>query len=47
MQVFLGIDWSHTHHDACWPARGHLESLDRAAYVEGLTQLDSARAQLG
>ncbi len=49
MPVFLGIDWSHTHHDACWlDERGHvLSRLTVPHSVEGLTQLDSARAQLG
>jgi transposase len=49
MQIFLGIDWSHTHHDACWlDERGHvLSRLTVPHSVEGLTQLDRARAQLG
>ena len=49
MHVFLGIDWSHTHHDACWlDERGHvLSRLTVPHTVEGLTQLDGAREQLG
>ena len=49
MPVFLGIDWSHTHHDACWlDARGHvLSRLTVPHTVEGLTQLDGAHEQLG
>ena len=48
MQVFLGIDWSHTHHDACWlAARGQaLSRLTVPQTVEGLTQLDRACQQL-
>ena len=42
MQVFLGIDWSHTHHDACWlNERGQvLNRLTVPHTLEGLTQLD-------
>ena len=49
MQVFLGIDWSHTHHDACFlNERGQVLSrvtVDHTA--DGLGQLDRAREQLG
>jgi len=49
MQVFLGLDWSHTHHDACWlDERGHvLSRLTVPHTAEGLAQLDQARVQLG
>jgi transposase len=49
MQIFLGLDWSHTHHDACWlDERGHILSrLTVPHTVEGLAQLDGAREQLG
>lgn len=49
MQVFLGIDWSHTHHDACWlDERGHvLSRLTVSHSPEGLAQLEKARDQLG
>jgi transposase len=48
MQVFLGIDWSHTHHDACWlNERGQaLSRLTVPHSVEGLAQLDKALEQL-
>jgi len=49
MQVFLGIDWSHTHHDACFlDERGQV--LNRVTVehtADGLGQLDRAREQLG
>ena len=49
MQVFLGLDWSHTHHDGCWlDERGHVLSRVTVPHTaEGLAQLDQARAQLG
>lgn len=49
MHVYLGIDWSHTHHDACWlDERGHILSrLTVPHTAQGLMQLDQARAQLG
>ena len=49
MQVFLGLDWSHTHHDACWlDERGHvLSRLTVLHSADGLAQLDRAREQLG
>ncbi len=49
MQVFLGIDWSHTHHDACWlNERGQvLNRLTIPHTLDGLTQLDRAGQQLG
>jgi len=49
MQVFLGIDWSHTHHDACFlNERGQvLSRLTVEHSVDGLAQLDQAREQLG
>ena len=49
MQVFLGIDWSHTHHDACFlNTGGHtLSRLTVAHSAEGLVQLDQASQQLG
>jgi transposase len=49
MQVFLGIDWSHTHHDACWlNERGQvLSRLTVPHTLEGLIQLDRACQQLG
>jgi len=49
MQVFFGIDWSHTHHDACFlEARGQvLSRLTVKHTTEGLAQLDRAREQLG
>jgi hypothetical protein len=49
MEVFLGIDGSHTHHDACWlNARGQvLSCLTVPHAMEGLTQLDRACQQLG
>jgi len=58
MQVFLGIDWSHTHHDACFlDERGQVLSRVRVEHTAvglpsqrsggGLLQLDRARAQLG
>lgn len=49
MQIFLGIDWSHTHHDACFRnERGHvLSRLTVPHTADGLAQLDQARQQLG
>jgi len=49
MQVFLGIDWSHTHHDACFlNERGQvLSRLTVPHATDGLAQLDQAREQLG
>lgn len=49
MQVFLGIDWSHTHHDGCFlDERGQVLSRVRVEHTaDGLAQLDQARAQLG
>ena len=49
MQVFLGIDWSHTHHDACWlDERGQvLSRLTVPHTAGGLAQLETGREQLG
>src|SRR6476659_2447908 len=49
MQVFFGIDWSHTHHDACFlDAQGQVLSRVSVAHTaDGLVQLDRARQQLG
>ena len=49
MQIFLGIDWSHTHHDACFlNERGQvLSRLTVPHTAEGLSQLDQVRTQLG
>jgi transposase len=49
MQVFLGIDWSHTHHDACFLDEGGqaLSRLTVPHTADGLAQLDQARRQLG
>ncbi len=49
MQIFLGIDWSHTHHDACClDERGQVLSRVRVEHTAaGLAQLDQARDQLG
>jgi len=49
MQVFFGIDWGHTHHDACFlDARGQvLSRLSVAHTADGLSHLDQAREQLG
>jgi transposase len=49
MQVYGGIDWSHTHHDACWlNERGQvLSRLTVPHTAAGLAQLDQARQQLG
>ena len=49
MEIFLGIDWSHTHHDACWlNERGQvLSRLTIPHTPEGLIQLDVACQQLG
>lgn len=49
MQVFLGIDWGHTQHDACFMnARGQvLSRLTIKHSTDGLGELDQARAQLG
>ena len=49
MQIFLGIDWSHTHHDACFlDERGQVLSRVTVEHTaEGLAHLDRAREQLG
>lgn len=49
MQIFLGIDWSHTHHDACFLNEGGqvLSRLSVPHTADGLRQLDQARTQLG
>lgn len=49
MKVFLGIDWSHTHHDACWlDERGNvLSRLTVPHSADGLGQLEIGREQLG
>ena len=46
MHVFFGIDWSHTHHEACFlDQRGQvLSRLTGAHTVDGLTQLARAPA---
>jgi len=49
MQVFFGIDWGHSHHDACFlDERGQVLSRLTVTHTpDGLTQLDRAREQLG
>jgi len=49
MQVFLGMDWSHTHHDACWlNERGQVLSRLTVAHTPArLAQLDGAHQPLG
>ena len=49
MQVFLGIDWGHSHHDACFlNAHGQvLSQLTLEHTAEGLTKLEQPRTQLG
>lgn len=49
MQVFLGIDWGHSHHDACFlNAHGQvLSQLTLEHTAEGLAKLEQARTQLG
>lgn len=49
MHIFLGIDWSHTHHEACFlNERGQvLSRLTVPHTAAGLRQLDQARSQLG
>ena len=49
MQVFFGIDWGHSHHDACFlDERGQVLSRVSVAHTaDGLVQLDRARQQLG
>jgi len=49
MLIFLGIDWSHTHHDGCFlNERGQVLSRVTVPHTaDGLAQLDQARAQLG
>jgi transposase len=49
MQVFFGIDWGHSHHEACFlDQRGQvLSRLTVAHTADGLTQLERAREQLG
>lgn len=49
MEIFLGIDWSHTHHDACWlnECGQVLSRLTVPHTQEGLIQLDVACQQLG
>jgi len=49
MSLFFGIDWSHSHHEACFlNARGQeLARLSVPHTAEGFAQLDAARAKLG
>jgi transposase len=49
MSVYLGIDWSQTHHDACWlTERGQvLNRLTVPHTVAGLAHLDAVCQQLG
>jgi len=49
MRIYLGIDWSHTHHDACFLNEGGLvlSRLTVPHSAEGLAQLDTAREKLG
>src|SRR5262245_20964593 len=49
MQVFFGIAWGHSHHDACFlDQHGQVVSrLTVAHTADGLSQLDRARQQLG
>lgn len=49
MVVYLGIDWSQTHHDACWlTERGQvLNRLTVPHTVAGLAHLDAVCQQLG
>lgn len=49
MCIYLGIDWSQTHHEACWlNERGQvLSRLTVPHTLEGLTQLDRVGQQLG
>jgi len=48
MHVFFGIDWSHTHHEACFlDQRGQVVNRITVAHTaDGFTQLDQARQQL-
>lgn len=49
MRVFFGIDWSHTHHDACF-LNEHGQVLSRLTVphtAAGLAQLEAGRAKLG
>ncbi len=49
MQVFMGIDWGHSHHDLCFMnASGQvLSRLTVEHTAEGLAELEQARVQLG
>ena len=49
MCIYLGIDWSQTHHDACWlNDRGQvLNRLTMPHTAAGLVQLDAVCQQLG
>jgi transposase len=49
MHIFFGIDWGHSHHDACFlDERGQVLSRITVAHTaDGLSQLDRARQQLG
>ena len=49
MKIFFGIDWSHTHHDACFlDERGQVLSRVTVEHTaSGLAQLERAREQLG
>ena len=49
MQVFMGIDWGHSHHDLCFMnASGQvLSQLTVEHTAAGLAQLEQARVQLG
>lgn len=49
MQIYLGIDWSHTHHDACWQdGDGHVLSRMTVPHtIEGLRELDGELEKLG
>jgi transposase len=49
MPIYLGIDWSHTHHDACF-LDGQGQVLSRVTVphsAEGLAALDASREKLG
>jgi hypothetical protein len=49
MSIYLGIDWSQTHHDACWlTERGQvLNRLTVPHTVAGFMHLDAVCQQLG
>jgi transposase len=48
-RIYLGIDWGHTHHDACWvDALGHILSRVKVAQtIEGMYELDAEMEKLG